>query len=83
VSVVVELMQLALLYLAPAALLFVLLVCGRYPGERQMSGRLIRVRARLRAPRRLAQSRRRAPVRVGLGGGALLACNLAGRGPPG
>jgi hypothetical protein len=83
VRVVLELAQLSLLYLAPGALLLLLLVCGRYPGERRLSSRIRAVRARLRAPRRLAGARLRAPARSGLGGGALLARNLAGRGPPG
>jgi len=82
VKVAVELLQLALLYLAPAALLGLLLVCGRYPAERRLSIRVSRARARLRAPRRLA-ARPRPPRRLGMGGGALLAFNLAGRGPPG
>lgn len=78
-----ELLQLALLYLAPAALLALLLVCGRYPAERRLSIRVSRARARLRAPRRLVTRSLRPPRRLGMGGGALLALNLAGRGPPG
>jgi hypothetical protein len=83
VRVVLELAQLSLLYLAPGVLLLLLLACGRYPGERTLSRRIRAVRARLRAPRRLPGPRLRAPARIGLGGGPLLARNLAGRGPPG
>jgi hypothetical protein len=83
VRVVLELVQLSLLYLAPAALLLLLLVCGRYPGDRRLSSRIAGMRARLRAPRRLLGLGLRAPTCLGVAGGALLACNLAGRAPPG
>jgi hypothetical protein len=82
VRVALELLQLSLLYLAPACLLALLLICGRYPGERRITALVTRRRLRLRAPRRLRAPCLRAPARLGPGDGALLACNLAGRGPP-
>jgi hypothetical protein len=83
VRVGVELLQLSLLYLAPACLLVLLLVSGRYPGERQLIALAQRRLGHLgpRAPRATALPRRRAPARLG-SGGAGLAFNIAGRGPP-
>jgi hypothetical protein len=82
VSTGVELAQLSLLYLAPACLLALLLVCGRYPGERRLVALGARRDPRRRAPRVLPSRCRRLPFRFGMGDGPLLACNLAGRAPP-
>jgi len=74
--------QLALLYLAPAALLISLLVCGRYPGAPVLERRLRRARrVPCRGPRLLDRPRR--AVRALGRGGLLLASGLAGRAPPG
>jgi hypothetical protein len=83
VRVGVELLQLSLLYLAPLWLLALLLLCGRYPGERQLAALAQRRRrdGGSPAPRAAALPRLRAPARLG-SGGAGLAFNLAGRGPP-
>jgi hypothetical protein len=73
-------LQLAVLYLAPALLLWPALWSGRYPGERLMLRRRAPRRVRLRrAPGRIAP-RVAAPLRPGL---PVLARRLAGRGPPG
>lgn len=72
-----------LLALVPLFLLIGLLVHGRYPGEAALD-RLRQVVIRLG---RIPRSRKvlDAPVPVfppRLGGGRLIACSLAGRGPP-
>jgi hypothetical protein len=71
-----------LLLLAPALLLALLLVLGRYPGSRALTRALER---RRRAPRRLREpriARPRADRRRRPRGGVLLALALAGRAPP-
>jgi hypothetical protein len=69
-----------LLYLAPALLLGLLLLGGRYPGERILARPLRHRRlARRRPVRRLLP---RPPRRTGPRGGLLIAAGLAGRGPP-
>jgi hypothetical protein len=69
-----------LLYLAPALLLGLLLLGGRYPGERVLARPLQRRRpTRRRLARRLLP---RPPRRTGPRGGVLIAAGLAGRGPP-
>lgn len=73
-------LQLAVLYGAPALVLWLLLWRGRYPGEK-LVGRL----AAVRRPRRLrplpfVAPPRPAPPRIA--GGRLLARRLAGRAPP-
>jgi hypothetical protein len=71
---------LTLAYLAPLLVLLVVLLLGRYPGERALRRRLERPR-RPRVPAPAASHRTR--VRRGLPrGGALLAAGLAGRAPP-
>jgi hypothetical protein len=72
-------LQLTVLYLAPLLALAVLLICGRYPGERLLE-RLRRARRRtpLRGARVIAP-RRRPPVRAR---SLLLCAALSGRGPP-
>ena len=72
--------QIALLYAAPAALLLLALVCGRYPGERLIA-RLTRALHRRRRPTS-SRSAPPGPARKHAGGGRLLALRLAGRGPP-
>lgn len=73
-------LQLAVLYLAPAAILGLLLCTGRYPGERLI--------LRLAARRRHRQRRRPLAIiavsthRSRIAGGRLLARKLASRGPP-
>ncbi len=67
-----------LLFLAPAFVLLVPLLAGRYPGER----RLLPVRPRVRraALALLAPARPRAVLAPR--GGLLVGCSLAGRAPP-
>jgi hypothetical protein len=74
---VISAAQLALLYVAPAVLLALALLAGRYPGERLIA-RLARRRRPVR-PRRRAERLPRAPARVVE---AELAWALAGRAPP-
>lgn len=78
---VLEHAQLVVLYLAPAALLALVLLCGRYPGETALSVALRRGSGRRPRPTRAVppprRRRRRAPR-----GGALVAHALAGRAPP-
>ena len=69
-----------LLAMAPALLLLALIWCGRYPGER-LIGLLAARTARPRRAPASAGARRYTP-RLMARGGALLACALAGRGPP-
>jgi hypothetical protein len=71
----------ALIYLAPALLILLPLLAGRYPGD----GALTRAatRARSRRPRIAAALPRRRPSTSLLPrGGDLVAASLAGRGPP-
>jgi hypothetical protein len=70
--------QLALLYLAPAVLLAVVLLSGRYPGEALIE-RMARAPRRRRRPPRGVAFPRPAPAR---GATTELAWSLAGRGPP-
>jgi hypothetical protein len=67
-----------MLFLAPAFVLALALLAGRYPGERLLTRLVPR---RRRAPRPLAGARP-APAPVPPRGGLLLACALAKRGPP-
>lgn len=73
-------LHLALLYLAPALLLALMLLAGRYPGERVLQ----RFCGTRRSPGRAVALRVRANVvvRVARRGGLLLASGLAGRAPP-
>ncbi len=71
----------ALGYLAPTLALLVLLVLGRYPGERTFARR-IADRLRSGRSRPLSEVRRRSLAVVLPRGGALLAAGLAGRAPP-
>ena len=68
------------LFLAPALLLWALLALGRYPGEAAVA-RIARRRP-LRARRRSGSPQRRAPALRSPAARNLLACSLAGRGPP-
>lgn len=73
-------MTAALLYLLPALLILLPLLCGRYPGERLLraiSARPLRLAPAPPAPRR----RFHLPVPLPRGG-SLLASALAGRAPP-
>lgn len=75
-------LHVALLYLAPALLLAILLLAGRYPGE-ELLVRAARRRLPARTRRREARlARRRGITIVSLRGGVLLASGLAGRAPP-
>ena len=68
------------LFLAPALLLWALLALGRYPGEavvtRLARRRPPRAHREARAPSKRAHPKGRPRLRN------LLACSLAGRGPP-
>jgi hypothetical protein len=73
----------ALAYLAPALLILLPLVGGRYPGDEA----LVRVAGRRSRPRRRAlpawlPPRRRRPGALMPRGGRLVAAALAGRAPP-
>ena len=72
----------ALAYLAPALLLGLPLVAGRYPGERPLVRALAGRRARPRRVPRCARPAARVFVLTPRGG-RLVAAALAGRGPPG
>jgi hypothetical protein len=67
-----------LLFLAPAFVLLLPLLAGRYPGERMLAPYLARVRRAI-APVLAAPRRRRRTVPRG---GLLVGCSLAGRAPP-
>lgn len=67
------------LFLAPALLLALPLLRGRYPGAERLA-KLIHRRTALRAPRALPSTRRPATVRPR--GGELIARSLAVRPPP-
>lgn len=72
----------ALLHLAPALLLLVPLLLGRFPGEEKLASiRRGLERARPRAPRALGRPRL-SLTEPSLGGGRLVAVSLLGRGPP-
>jgi hypothetical protein len=70
------------LYLLPLAVLVVVLLAGRYPGETVLEGALRRAlpRRRVRAPRVLAATPR-PPARTWRGG-VVIARSLGRRGPP-
>lgn len=72
-----------LLHLAPALVLLLPLLAGRYVGEEQLE-RLVRSRSSRVSvpPRATAGPRPRAPRRAHVHGGALLAAGLGRRGPP-
>jgi hypothetical protein len=67
-----------LLFLAPAFLLLLPLLAGRYPGERVLAPFVRPLRRAVGAVRRIARPRARQVPR----GGLLLGCSLAGRAPP-
>jgi hypothetical protein len=67
-----------LLFLAPAFVLLLPLLAGRYPGEHALAA--AGPRPRLAVPFRLALPRPRA--RLVPRGGLLVGCSLAGRAPP-
>jgi hypothetical protein len=69
-----------LLYHGPALLLGVVLLGGRYPGERVLARPLRRRPSTRRRPLRRALPR--PPRRTAPRGGLLIASGLAGRGPP-
>lgn len=73
-------LHLALLYLAPALLLALMLLAGRYPGERVLQRFCLMWRARGRGP--TACVRATGIVKLARRGGLLLASGLAGRAPP-
>jgi hypothetical protein len=68
------------LFLAPALVLWLLLALGRYPGEAAVA-RLARRRPQL-ARRGCGSPQTRAPALRAPAPRNLLACSLAGRGPP-
>jgi len=67
-----------LLFLAPAFVLLLPLLAGRYPGARALAPRSVTVRRA--APFRLSLPRPR--LRLAPRGGLLVGCSLAGRAPP-
>jgi hypothetical protein len=74
--------QLAVLYLAPALMLWALLTGDRYPGERILE-RVRRSPARDLMEDAVPPARRPRPVRRTMPrGGVLVASSLAGRAPP-
>jgi hypothetical protein len=73
---------LALLYLAPALLLAIALLAGRYPGEVVLARIAARRRPRERRPRTPPAHHPTPPPVAAPHGGLLLARALAGRGPP-
>ena len=68
-----------LLFLAPAFLLLLPLLAGRYPGERALRPRR---GAPARRPLVLRLTLPRPPARLVARGGLLVGCSLAGRAPP-
>jgi hypothetical protein len=73
----------ALAYLAPALLILLPLLGGRYPGDEaliRVAGR--RTRPARRPPAAVAPPRRRRADALMPRGGMLVAASLAGRGPP-
>ena len=71
-----------LLLLAPAIVMALLLVFGRYPGARVLARVLERRRPRRRRTGEIRSSLPRPDRRRSPRGGALLALALAGRAPP-
>jgi hypothetical protein len=71
-------LETGLLFLAPAFVLLVPLLAGRYPGERALSARAMPVRRTVAFDLRLPLPRARLAPR----GGLLVGCSLAGRAPP-
>jgi hypothetical protein len=73
-------LQIGFLYMAPWLALLLVLLCGRYPGERVLA----RLRARRARSRRLSAAVVLAPSPAFqvVSGGLLLAHRLAGRAPP-
>jgi uncharacterized membrane protein len=67
-----------LLFLAPAFVLLLPLLAGRYVGERRLAPLL----GRLRRPVAVAMHRPRPRLRLVPRGGLLVGCSLAGRAPP-
>jgi hypothetical protein len=67
-----------LLFLAPAFVLLLPLLAGRYVGERALAPLVRPVRRALAAALRLSRPRARLVPR----GGLLVGCSLAGRAPP-
>ncbi|MEA2321452.1 MAG: hypothetical protein QOD81_1302 [Solirubrobacteraceae bacterium] len=67
-----------LLFLAPAFVLLLPLLAGRYPGERVLAPLLARVRRAVTPAPRVPRRRPRLVPR----GGLLVGCSLAGRAPP-
>lgn len=73
-------LEVALLYLAPVALLVLMLLSRRYPGERMLER--LAGRARRPARRVVRGPRPRTRAVSAVAGGVLLAAGLAGRAPP-
>jgi hypothetical protein len=69
-----------LLYLAPAVLLALPLLGGRFVGERVLAA--ARGERRRRRPSTAPTVSRRSPAPVRISGGRLIACALGKRGPP-
>ena len=71
-------LETGLLFLAPAFLLALPLLAGRYPGERALAPRAVPVRRAVAGGLHLPRPR----VRLVPRGGLLVGCSLAGRAPP-
>jgi hypothetical protein len=72
----------AIAYLAPALLIFLPLLGGRYPGAEKLA-RAVARRTRGQVPRVVNRARPRGgPPRLLPRGGRLVGASLAGRGPP-
>ncbi|MEA2267460.1 MAG: hypothetical protein QOD55_1027 [Solirubrobacteraceae bacterium] len=71
-------LETGLLFLAPAFVLLLPLLAGRYPGERALAPLLGRARRCVANALRLPRPRPRIAPR----GGLLVGCSLAGRAPP-
>jgi hypothetical protein len=67
-----------LLFLAPAFVLLLPLLAGRYPGERVLAPFVRPIRRAVAVLRRISHPRARMVPR----GGLLVGCSLAGRAPP-
>lgn len=73
-------LDIGLLHLAPALVLLLPLIAGRYVGEDRLAALASPQRTQVR--RGIAQAAPHSPARTRLRGGRLIAAVLVGRGPP-